>query len=77
MRADRDDGFRSIREAALEQGWLVEETAKKHWKFVPPKAGETPVFFSGSPGDWRAIRNFVSTLRRRGFRPPAKFRGGR
>lgn len=75
-RADRDDHFRAIRDAAEEQGWAVQETAKKHWKFVPPKEGTTPVFFSGSPGDWRAIRNFVAAMRQRGFQVPASMRKG-
>lgn len=75
-RADRDDRFRAVKAAAEEQGWVVEETAKKHWKFVPPTRGVTPVFFSGSPGDWRAIRNFVAAMRQRGFRIPESMRKG-
>lgn len=77
-RADRDDHFRDIKSAALTQGWVVEETAKQHWKFIPPRAGPglSPVFFSGSPSDWRAIRNFVSAMRQRGFRIPERMRKG-
>lgn len=75
VRADHDDTFRAIKKAAEEQGWRVEETAKKRWKFIPKEAGVTPVFFPGTIGDWRAIRNFVSVLRRHGFRPPSKFGG--
>ncbi len=75
-RADKDDHFRAIRAAAESQGWVVEETARQHWKFVPPKTGVTPVFFSGSPGDWRAIRNFVAAMRQRGFQVPANMRKG-
>ncbi len=29
-RVEKDDSFRAIRAAAEAQGWLVEETAKKH-----------------------------------------------
>lgn len=74
MRAEKDDRFRAVMKAAEEQGWLVEMTSKKHWKFVPPHIEGRPVFFSGSPGDWRALRNFIAALRRHGFRPPSKFR---
>lgn len=75
-RADRDDHFRAVKTAAELQGWAVLETAKQHWKFVPPKAGMTPVFYSGSPSDWRAIRNFIAAMRQRGFRVPANMRKG-
>lgn len=71
-RAEKDSDFRGIRQAAEAQGWAVEKTAKNHWKFIPPKEGASPCFFSGSPGDWRALRNFVAALRRSGFRPPQK-----
>lgn len=75
-RADRDDHFLALKSAAEAQGWAVEETAKKHWKFVPPHKGVTPVFYSGSPSDWRAIRNFVAAMRQRGFQLPKSMRKG-
>jgi len=75
-RAEKDSDFRGLRQAAQEQGWVVEKTANNHWKFLPPKEENRPVYFSGSPGDWRALRNFVSALRRSGFVPPRNMRKG-
>lgn len=75
-RADKDDQFRDLRAAAEAQGWAVQETAKKHWKFVPPVGGLSPVFYSGSPSDWRAIRNFVAAMRQRGLQVPQSMRKG-
>lgn len=73
MRAEKDDRFRDVMKAARKQGWVVEQTSKKHWKFLPPSGGG-PVFYSGSAGDWRALRNFIAAMRQKGFKPPSKFR---
>lgn len=67
-RAEQDSYFRGLREEASKQGWVVEVTANGHWKFVPPSKNCRPCFFSGSPSDWRAIKNFVALMRRNGFR---------
>lgn len=71
-RAEKDDHFKTVRDAALEQGWLVELTSKQHWKLTPPTKGLSPVFYSGTPGDWRAIKNFVAAMRQRGIRMPRR-----
>ena len=76
-RAEKDSNFRNVRKAAEEQGWVVEKTKSNHFKFMPPDEGNTPVFFSGSPGEWRALRNFIAALRQRGFQPPSKLKGGK
>lgn len=73
MRAEKDDRFKAVVKAAEHQGWRVEQTKKKHWKFLPP-SGEGLVIYSGSSSDWRALRNFIAAMRRHGFRPPSKFR---
>ena len=77
QRAENNSQFRDIRKSAVAQGWLVEKTKKNHWKFTPPKASHSPVFFSGSPGEWRALANFIAALRQRGFQPPSKLRKGK
>ena len=57
--------IKKIAKAAEDQGWTVERTNKGHWRFTPPVG--TICFFSGTPGDRRAIRNFLSQLRRQNF----------
>ena len=71
-RAEKSSDFRNIRDAAEEQGWVVEKTRKNHWRFVPPDREHSPVIFSGSPGDFRAFQNFISALRQRGFKRPRR-----
>lgn len=58
--------FREIVKAAESQGWTLTWTSKGHVKMIPPDGGP-PVFTSGSPGDYRALKNFLGKLRRRGF----------
>lgn len=65
-RAECDERFRKVRRDAETQGWLSSLTTKGHWKFVPPDSGRL-VYFSGSPGDYRAIKNFVAQMRRSGL----------
>ena len=49
-RAEKSDDFREVVDAAMAQGWAVEQTRKGHWRFKPPDGGDM-VVFSGSPGD--------------------------
>ncbi len=65
--AQKSSDFRNIMDAAKQQGWSVEATKNQHWKFTPPKGMGGSVFFSGSPGDWRSIKNFISMMRKNGF----------
>ena len=58
--------FRDIVKEAEAQGWRLERTSKGHVKMIPPDKGP-PVFTSGTPGDYRALKNFLGKLRRRGF----------
>lgn len=69
-RAEKDSHFRTIVEAAQAQGWSVERTEKNHWRLRPSDKTKQIVIFSGSPGDIRAIRNFISVMRRNGFVTP-------
>lgn len=57
---------RELRKRLTGQGWSVERTSKGHVKCVSP-TGEV-VITSGSPSDWRAERNFLSRLKKRGFK---------
>jgi len=56
--------------AARGQGWRVERTKKMHWRFIPKDPGKPICIFSGTPSDYRAIRNFLADLRRSGFQWP-------
>jgi hypothetical protein len=73
-RVEKDPHFRAVKDAALQQGWLVENASKQHWKFLPQDKTKRPVFFSGSPSDWRAWANFIAELRRSGFVLPKNMR---
>ncbi len=65
--------IRDVIKAAQQQGWIVETTARNHWKFVPPSREQGgPFYHSGTPSDVRAIRNLISMLRRAGLVYPYK-----
>lgn len=74
-RADRDDQFCEIRNAALEQGWQVIE-AQTRWKFIPPDKSFSPIFYPSTIKDWRAVKNFRAAMRQRGFILPERLRKG-
>jgi len=59
--------FDTIRRAAEAQGWIVERTKGKHWRFIPPDRTKRMVVTGGTPSDMRSIRNFLADLRRQGF----------
>lgn len=59
--------FDAIRRAAEAQGWQVERTKGRHWRFTPPDKTKRLVVTGGTPSDLRAIRNFLADLRRQGF----------
>lgn len=60
--------------AAKDQGWREERTTKGHLRLVPPDRTKPACVFSGTPGDVRAIRNFLAACRRSGlvWPPPGK-----
>lgn len=60
-------GLRELEKAAREQGWRIDRTAKGHPRFTPPDVTKKPCTFSGTPGDQRAIHNFLSCLKKSGF----------
>lgn len=51
---------------ALDQGWRVTKTKGNHVKWQGPAGGT--VFSASTPGDFRAIRNTRSRLRRLGLK---------
>lgn len=59
--------LRDIIDAAKEQGFRVNQLKSGHWAFYAPDRSKHPVFFSGTPGDVRAIRNLLGKLRNVGF----------
>jgi hypothetical protein len=59
--------LRDLEKAARDQGWVVGRTTKGHPRFTPPDLTKRPCLFSGTPGDRRAIHNFLACLRRSGF----------
>lgn len=71
MQTASDGLFRRIRDAAIAQGWRVDKTAKHHWRFLPPVLSLPAVVTSGTPSDFRAVRNFLAAMRRSGlvFKP--------
>ncbi len=59
--------LRDIEKAAREQGWTVGRTKKGHPVFYSPDKAQPPIYGSGTPGDWRAIRNLLANLKRAGL----------
>jgi hypothetical protein len=44
-------------------GWSVTKTAGGHWRCTHPDV-ERPLFTSGSPSDWRSVKNFRAEVKR-------------
>lgn len=61
-----------IVEAARRQGWRVEEKKKGRMLYPPDKA-KSQVLWHNTPSDVRAVRNFLSLMRRSGLEwPPSE-----
>jgi len=50
---------------AEKQGWRVSKTRGNHLKFQAPDGAV--MFFSSSPSDVRAMKNFISAMCKHGF----------
>ena len=59
--------MKSLEKAAKEQGWEIGHTKKGHPRWVPPDPSKPIVIGSGTPSDYRAIKNFLAQLKRSGF----------
>lgn len=62
--------MRQIAKALEEQGFEVSVTKKGH--VLVTRDGEFVAMFSGSPSDWRSMRNGIAAARRSGFIWPPK-----
>ncbi len=59
--------MRKIEKAAREQGWQIGRTKAGHPRWVPPDSSNEIVIGAGTPGDVRAMRNFLAALKRSGL----------
>lgn len=59
--------MREIVRRLRNQGWTVESTNGGHFKAIPPDKSRPIVHFSGTPSDWRGIKNTVAELVRSGY----------
>ena len=59
--------FRDLIKIARGQGWVVTQTAKSHWRFMPPN-GEPPVYTSGSPSCCFWLKKVRHDLKKRGLK---------
>lgn len=65
-----DKDARKVLKEAERQGFEVGTTKRGHP--IVHKDGAFVATYSGTPGDVRAIRNFIAQLRRHGFRWPPR-----
>ena len=65
-----DKDLPKIVKALEDQGFEVTVTSKGH--IIVTRDGEVITTFSGTPSDWRSIRNSLSYARKAGFRWPPK-----
>lgn len=62
--------YTDIEKAAVQQNWCIERTGREHRKLVPPDKEKPIVVTSGTSSDRRAIKNFLSQMKRSGFTWP-------
>ena len=51
---------------AVSQGWEVTTRKNGHLQFKPPTK-DPVIFFSGTPSDFRALKNHLAHMKRLGF----------
>lgn len=66
MKEDRRR-LEEIAAAAIRQGWRVERTAKRHYRFLPPDKSTRSFVTGGTPSDRRSVMNIEAQLRRAGL----------
>lgn len=64
----RDGLHREILSALKAQGWRLCGGGRRHLKAIPPDRSKEIVVTSSTPSDHRALMNWLSQLRRSGFR---------
>jgi hypothetical protein len=65
-----DKDMKKLIEALEDQGFEVEITAKGHPMVY--RNGVLVTTFSGTPSDWRAMKNAIAKARRFGFKWPPR-----
>lgn len=65
-----DKDLRKIVKALEAQGFEVTVTKRQH--VLVTRDGKMIATFSGTPSDWRSIRNGLAYLKRAGFRWPER-----
>lgn len=65
VKSSLSDETNQLIAAAMSQGWRYEESRRGHVRLYSPD-GKTIVGHSGTPSDFRAMRNFRSRLKRAG-----------
>jgi len=59
--------LRKIVKRARKQGWRVEKR-REFWLFYPPDGKTSPAKFAGTASSQRSLRNFLSEMKRKGYR---------
>jgi hypothetical protein len=63
-----NSNFRALVQAAKDQGWVITQTRRLHWRFVPPDKDKPACIASGTPSSKREYQNLRTALRRSGLR---------
>jgi hypothetical protein len=63
----RKGDLKKIRRRAEDQGWRVEKR-KEYWLFFPANRKEPPCSIAGTPSSPRSWANFLSCLKRKGYK---------
>lgn len=59
--------IKDLLDQCVRQGGILTKTGNDHWKVIPPDKTKPIVYSSGTPSDFRSIRNIRAKLRRAGF----------
>lgn len=59
--------LKAIIKTAETAGWTVTRTKGNHVRFLPTDKTQSPIISSGTPSDWRSLKNLTSQLRRAGL----------
>lgn len=64
-----DSQARALCDKLKQQGWRVERTKRTgHIKFIPPSKDAKIIYTSGTPSDFRTLKNLISDLKKSGAR---------
>lgn len=71
MKGVHNDQLKTVIKKAKKKGWTITRCKNNHLRFFPPEEDKSIVFFSGTPSDWRAVRNLITKLRHQGLEAKA------